>query len=329
MRNDPIEALWIRDSRDIALVAEMVEASWSLNTQRLSPARQLEPTHFYHYTNYSSLKAIVETGTLRLGAAENTNDPRETKERYFPALVSERTSGNRVENKAKDKEAHQLWDGAVRRNVKLGCFTVDRVPVSQLAGEESFHRGWGRPRMWSEYGEKHQGACLVFDGAALLEAILTQVRHGSEGILAGLIHYDDMPLLQDEKGGSRLFSRDAVLGPNGAEYIQQMFIRHYRDLLLSKATDWAAETELRIALRNDDPSWSIVDIRESLLAVHLGEASTTTQKGEITTLMEQHGMFDRDVNVVEWLGGAPSLNHFDRTRSRAEVASSPDWLRKA
>jgi len=105
--------------------------------------------------------------------------------------------------------------------------------------------------MWHQYASEHAGACLVFDGTELLEAVDSQIPHQHGDLFTwGKVAYRDqaltiplsVPMLAD-------VGVDAALDNLS---VRQGAVEH---LYLTKNTDWESEQEFRIVVVR----WNIGD----------------------------------------------------------------------
>jgi len=115
--------------------------------------------YLYHYASASTLAAILDSRSIRFGPYRNTNDPLET--RLWLQTIS--IPGEIVDH-LPHGWAQTIWGPYpdVRERTRLACFTLDDTRAERLS-LNLFHRGWCRPRMWSQYAAGHMGACLIID----------------------------------------------------------------------------------------------------------------------------------------------------------------------
>jgi len=133
-----------------------------------------------------------------------------------------------------------------------------------------YRRGDCMPRMWDQYGEKHKGVCLVFDGKKLHE-IMKKVLGASSRIFHGHVRY------QDETGPEAKRSRDAIffqtidIEKYGLdEAVQRHFLQHYQEIFLRKVTDWQSEREYRFLVYDKTRRPSYVPIKGGIERVIVG-----------------------------------------------------------
>jgi hypothetical protein len=216
----------------------------------------------YHYTSAAvGLDSIVSGMRLRLGLFEQTNDPREARERRPPFTLSEGVESGGAE---------QLWaeaDHLLRRCTKIACFTVDyELPDTSL--DYDALRGWAHPALWAHYGARHSGVCLRFSRSALEKQIQRATSKRGQ-LFSGAVEYQASPRMLSvmeaiDLEQVREFGMDAVV----VSYIE----RHHRELFFQKHIDWAAEHEYRWVLIDPEPLPVHVSIRGCLTGIVLGDA---------------------------------------------------------
>ena len=130
----------------------------------------------YHYTSkVVALEKILYRRELRFSPLQYTNDPKEYKKLSF---VTRGTAVNgkipddkmRIETQKVDQEINRI----VKYNYKIACFCLDTWLVYQKKDYDCIERGFARSRMWSQYTDNHEGICLAFSKAKLIEALKNQ-----------------------------------------------------------------------------------------------------------------------------------------------------------
>lgn len=261
----------------------------------------------FHYTRAESLKAILANWTLRLGPYSKTNDPREQKAWRARLLMPAGPARppERYLKFARDRanEIDEATDRYLRRGARLACFGVDRAPLPDAGGGCLFHRGWARARMWDQYAEKHEGACLVFNKLALIEAIDKQIPHASGDLFfCGNVEYRDQPRTIPLKVGD-------LVNAGIAEVLDNLRVLEgaAHHLYMTKNTDWQSEQEYRIVVVRWDVAAAeenrplAIDFRDALRAVVLGEHYA----GDVEALLGARSGVD--VLRCWWGDGVPML----------------------
>jgi Protein of unknown function (DUF2971) len=128
-------------------------------------SRELEarppPSILYHYTDDAGLKGILESGTLRLTAVSNLNDPSELKHGFSHAveIINRRAAEGPPECKmfAQQFERFLIEDGInAVAHYFVGCFSAAGDDLGQ----------------WRAYADNGRGFSLAFDTAFLEDAFV-------------------------------------------------------------------------------------------------------------------------------------------------------------
>ncbi len=212
-----------------------------------------------------------------------------------------------------EREVRRRLDDVLRRSARLIALTVDRNRTVDALPGSLFHRGWGRAPLWAHYADTHRGVCLVLDPAAVSEALDIGVPFKSgRHRFWGRVEYADRPIRINLAGA---FSDQASLDAAMGEYIDEHLQRRrdgFGRLYMTKNTDWAYETELRIAVVDRDLDESDLDTPLSiplgnlLAAVIFGDAHSAPRviaAGIHRELSPDSPRFFQ----CRWTNGAPRL----------------------
>lgn len=174
------------------------------------------------------------------------------------------------------------------------------------ASETPFREPWARPRMWEQYGERHEGVCLAFDRVELVNEIERQMaeepaqdlRHGAvEYTIGGFgtsparhVHWDE--------------HRAGELDDERRAYVH----RHRDAFFMLKTDDWAAEWEYRFVSRSaddvgpDEPRF--VHFGSALRLVIVGERFPDWQIAGAREIADDAGA---ELLRLSWITGSPRL----------------------
>ena len=243
----------------------------------------------YHYTSASAAQEhILRNGTLRLGAYDQTNDPKESRTWQFNLGTNE----SRDLTKYKFQETSEQFSALLKANAKLACFTTDTAPLTGNHMEDILNRGFCKPRMWAQYADKHRGVCLAFRKSALLAAVNAQAAGAT--VLPGKVVYRNQPLVRPLTAHEFMIDVDLyeALGP--VAYARVHLQRHHLPLFFEKLQDWRDESEWRVVVLGTAPgpfdvkygealvgvihgadlderlSWSIAEVTEGTSVSHMG-----------------------------------------------------------
>lgn len=239
--------------------------------------------YVYHYTTRETfLEKIGDTKQIRLSPLRNVNDPRESKE--WPVVAS--WGGVDPPHHILHCVRSRLLQMA-RDNCKVLCMTNDKQQAPTLSPrivKDILHRGFGRLRMWAQYGENHAGVCLVFNRNFLDKTIKRELG-GRGSLYKGQVHYEDHMLNEIDA-----FSPD-ITGVHDFDHLDDILRKHidqwYQHLYFCKALDWSTEEESRWVLLSDSNQPEFVSIEESLHAVVLGVDFPEGERSKVEKLCEK------------------------------------------
>lgn len=264
------------------------------------------PEHAFRYMSLDGLLATVASRGLRMNTWSRMNDPREAQQWESSGTLTAVAPYT-------EQEMRQRLDDVLRRSARLLALTVDRNRTPDAEPNSLFHRGWCRAPLWAHYADAHNGVCLVLDPAAVSEALDDGVPFtGARHRFWGQIEYADQPIRIDLAGRfADRASLDAAIGEYLDKHLQQRRGGFGR-LYMNKNTDWAYETELRIAVVNRDLDESELDtpvnipLGDLIEAVIFGDAQSAPSL--ITAgIKHELGADSPQFFQCHWTNGAPEL----------------------
>lgn len=265
------------------------------------------PAEIYHYTKLrTALEKILPDRSMFLGRITQTNDPRETKERFYHD-VNWGTSlgfGNPIGTilGIENREVTGEW--------RVFCACCSHYPPSDFLADYALaqqsnilgdhHRyGMSYAKMWAQYGDNHSGICLVFDGQRLNYEIENRFKDLKYKIRHGFVRYDDALSVRD-------------LPPNPDAEINDRLsddrLRHYQDkyyaeYFLYKSREWQSEHEFRWLVHSLDRNEKIeVQIDNSIKAVIMGIDCLPVYQPSLQTLCDNLRI---PLYKMRFLGGRP------------------------
>ena len=277
---------------------------------------EVESRLAFHYTSADTAEKILSSGELWLAPFTSTNDPRENAQWHvdFTWPVDGGRPPERLLNLSGEVCARvdETLDRHFRQGAVLSCFCLDRQPYEDSAAGTFFHRGWARARMWEQYGEKHHGACLVFDHHEFLELVDTHrpVEEGS--FFSHLeVRYIDAPLKIPVPLEAAI--ADDLIGKLNELQVRDGIAEH---VYFTKNRDWESESEYRIVcVRWDPPSEELgmpvpISFGRSLKAIVLGQDFEMAASTGLSRFLDQHP----DVGLWQcvWQNGHPWLVNCSR-----------------
>lgn len=257
------------------------------------------PDYVFRYIGSRGLLLTANGRELRLNAWSQMNDARESKQwQASGTLVAAGTYTT--------AEMYTRIDDVLRRGARLLALTTDRLPVAGADPDSLFHRGWGRASLWAHYGHQHEGVCLVLDPAAIIEAIDELPPKTTRYRTWGRINYVDEPIRIDLAG---TFHDQSALDSALENLLGTRWT--ISGLHMTKNTDWAYETELRIAVAEiglpadelDTPL--MVPLGNALKAVVFGDAHPN--HNDVADEVRGALSVEPEFYQCVWTNGAPKL----------------------
>jgi hypothetical protein len=261
---------------------------------------------FHYTTREAAFGHILPMRELRMPSLQQMRDPLENKTWLLGAGGGWTGRGAEAAEKADQEFAFfqfNLLANSIRERARLLALTTDADGYSPSGSE--FARGWARPRMWENYGENHEGVCLVFDGDALMENL--------SGALRALDLPDPYHQAVDytETGGDELtLNLDELVGKVEPGFVADYIEEHHQEVFFRKALDWATEYEYRLLVTVPDGYGDlIVDYGEALKTVVVGEKFPGWQRPAAHTACEQAGV---SAMRLDWTMGRLAIAELPR-----------------
>jgi Protein of unknown function (DUF2971) len=288
---------------------------WYVRSDRNAAAVRLvmdleldHPDLLFHYTRRDVVfEHIFDKRRLMLGLLRNTRDPREARRWQFRITGQGSSPFNRYTKEQVWEVAHD--DSLIKKGVKVLCLTQNpRVDGSDqyLEGQPYTEpAGWGRPRMWDQYGEGHRGLCLALDRNRLGDSVLKSGGGQGINIFNDRVHYtlldefDDMQVAFD-------LNIDQIQEIGPLEYMMQHRKRFYHEFFMRKHIDWRDEAEYRWICFDDDENSRYIDI-DSLVAVIVGDAFPPAYKRLLIAFCEELRV---PAAEMRWKNGCPKRPHW-------------------
>lgn len=253
--------------------------------------------YVYHYTKSTTARDfILKDQSLRLGRFALTNDPKEAKDWEFSAL----THQNRDLSSLGNPELSLWFSAALKQNARLACFSLDAPTLTGEHVQDILKRGFSRPRMWDQYGDKHRGVCLVFDRAKLLDAV--SARFAALPWIASAVHYNDQGMLRAPHLHEYMVDVDALETLGRVRYVTEHLQTHHKPLFFEKLSDWRDEREWRIVVFADADSDLFAPIDDALIGVIHGTEIDPAIADELATLAPTESF---EHMRLLWKNGAP------------------------
>ena len=204
--------------------------------------------YVYHYTNAeTAINHILKDETLLVSCYNKTNDPKETKDWLF---ISGSNFGKCLK-KYTPEYLSKIMNPVIKETTHVICFTKDEVLTGNA--EDMPKRGFCKPRMWAQYGDKHRGVCLIFDFNELSDAFhdrFHEYNYDSNNVL-----YKDRDISEIQLDPAYVVNIDNLEDYGQLSYARSHAAKFKQRLFCEKASDWSNENEYR---------WVLFDYEEDL-----------------------------------------------------------------
>ena len=243
----------------------------------------------FHYTSvYIALEKIFPDDLLRLNLFKNTNDPYEYKEKNYSMM------GMPIPQKAKDifHEAYSAVDRIIRMESRMLSFCTNRGHENEHTVKQPIEKGkgWGKSRMWSQYGDNHRGICLVFSK----KAIEAEFEGTIETMIPQHIKYTTKPDLSEGILGDALTLKGGQLAECGVEDYSYKHVKQYSDyFFFNKHIDYRDESEYRIVVIDPDNKHEHINISKSIRGIICGDKTPDVYTPLIENFTNRHTVESR------------------------------------
>jgi hypothetical protein len=216
-----------------------------------------------HYTSRETvIEHILPSKQIRFSPLSNTNDPKESKERLMSVTGS-------IENLDESKPDF----GPIINKLKKMALDYSKVLCLTKSADKNPHnlntkRAFGRPRMWSQYANNHEGIALVFDKDKLGDEINSTYKDNSKFLLSGDVEYNDY--LKSLSLSASIFNYDKAKRVGLENALLEHFRNYKNALYFRKDSDWSGEDEWRYIIHKWETGYEFIDISSSLEAIILG-----------------------------------------------------------
>lgn len=221
----------------------------------------------FHYTRKSTaLENILFDDCFRFSSLVNANDPYEYNDKLIGAIGWD--WDNSVEEKI--HETCKIVGKLIAENVSYISCCRNRIEKDSLT-----NYGFLKSRMWSQYGENHEGICLIFSREKLVRIIREQFSNEEFTIYEGDVNYKDY--VNDTIGPRSVKVNSDTFDTETPINVAFKHLQKYqKELLFCKQLDYKDEDEYRVvALRKPEgenlqpaPEFSI---SKCLIGVVLGD----------------------------------------------------------
>jgi hypothetical protein len=250
-----------------------------------------------HYTEAPIAFEHILPGKLRLSPYRSMRDPAENKD-VLPNIRSRRP---KPEDEHAIDEVYALLREARDR---MRVLSLTRHAKDWVDSYPSFDYCWSRPRMWEQYGDKHHGACLLFDRTRLERAICTQ-RPDERTRYFRNVDYEREASVEVFR--RELDADDILRNQEPVRAITDHIHTHQDAFFFLKSDDFETEHEYRAVLTagdDDRDEYTYIDYGDALLGVVLGERFPECQDPGAVRECEHAGV---KLGWIAWRNGRPRV----------------------
>lgn len=200
----------------------------------------------FHYTKCSTaIEKVLNFKTLKLSRVSNFSDYKESQKIYttFAIFLEESSNSSKIYD-----DFHSSVDSIIK-DAQVSCFCSNSfklegqvIPIVHSIENYIIKKqnelivpqpGYKKDRMWEQYGENHNGICLVFSKKKI-ESIITQ--QGNDFV------FDYLNYVRNYFGN--------ISKPDVNVDIKQSAKQHAKNKIFTKSFDYRDESEYRLAIFN-------------------------------------------------------------------------------
>jgi hypothetical protein len=189
----------------------------------------------FHYARVkTALEGIFESKKVKLGTFSNTNDPLEYNKRFL-AIQKQINSNQQVTEKG--WEVKKLLEQIMLKNTYFLSTCKNSYKKNKIS-----NCGYLKSRMWSQYGDNHEGFCFVFSKAKLVSEIESRypnkeyyIRNKNITYYSSIDSLYETTVIDADKIGNKVITNYSI------SYIRE----HSNKLFFMKQDDYRDENEYR------------------------------------------------------------------------------------
>lgn len=256
----------------------------------------------YVYRYRSTEVAFIELRSrkLRMSSFTRMNDPKETADWKFDLWL-----GDHKLDESLRLEIEESGTKFAKDHAKLLCTTEDADAALERGVNKIWGRGFSRPRMWQQYADNHRGVCMIFDRAALHQAILAS-RPSQSRLIYGPVYYNNTPRTSYMRPTLNPFMLDygRVLAVGLQQAVAEHTKQHFPTFFFEKALDWQSEKEYRWIIWDNELPQLEFDFGDALKGLVAGPAFDADQWEELQDLCAADKVL---MTQIYWLNGSPEM----------------------
>lgn len=256
-------------------------------------------TTVYHYTTSKiALEKILPFDSILMNHLKNTNDPREYKSISFFSTGW----GDFEDPTDKIGQAIIRVDEMRKNDFQMLSFSRNKDKLYSQPSSSIFSQmsllGCCKPRMWAQYGDNHQGIVFAFNSEVLIKSIKSQLMLDKD-IIAQNINYEPFDLK-----AQLTLNSNKILEQNIDDYCMSFLLNQKDFIFFNKNPDFQDENEFRIILKSKNFNRISISIKDSLIAVLIGDRFPDGLLPSLRFLCKQ---LDVDCKRIHWDGGRAEI----------------------
>ncbi len=258
-----------------------------------------------HYTGKEAAISILRGKQINFSRLAACDDPRESKQWNFNFIGAEQRFC--LENYP---QVPNIFSSYIRNNSRVLCFcgwngeeldfSKNMVPHYR---EAYYRTGFARSRMWSQYGIKHTGICLVFDKTRLEQEFESSFETNRK--FYGSVEYQYY--LESFVRARKINCRD-ILNYGIDKALGMQIDANFHEYFFLKSMDYRDEHEYRLVVIQNDGDLIGLSIESSLMAVIVG-IDFPPEEYEQVDMIAQRCTSSVGRWFLSWQEGQPQLWH--------------------
>ena len=268
-----------------------------------------------HYTSKDNAISILEKKQIFLSPLASCDDPRESKQWGFGFIGAGTIC---LENYS---DVPNIFSSYIRNNSRVLCFcgwNDEKLDFSENMVphyREAYYRaGFARSRMWSQYGKRHTGICLVFDKTRLEEDFESSFETKKK--FSGSVEYQYY--LESFVKARKIECRN-ILNHSIDEALGMQIDANFHEYFFLKSMDYLDEHEYRLVVIVEDGDTISLPIESSLKAIIVGVDFPPEEFERIDGLAQNCGS-SIERWFLSWQEGRPQLfNLWEKIKGKRPV----------
>lgn len=267
-------------------------------SNRIPEIYKSDDTVFHFTALKTAIEYILPDSRLRLAPRTRSNDPFEFITPFFGSWSERPPEWCEEEfQQAIEKEnglRFKLYE-ILRSDFMQVCFCKNGKKISENVSRDinySEEDGFLKPRMWSQYGDGHEGICLAFSIGGLKKAVNNAFTNKTFCDEVEYRNFKECRLLTIYPDLRKL------VGIGIDNYIKELFLLEHKKFLFRKHIDYKDEAEFRICVWEKDKEYILIDISNCLVGIIVGHK---VPRHVYSLVLEQFGRkFETNVTFLNW-----------------------------